>query len=186
GMRRNRWAEEEYGLVYGFFAPQGGEFSAEAYRRQLELEQRKPMDLREFIERGNDMLAKGIYYRAREQALEAAYAAGRKSLDDRQLELLRELDAYLYDNYEGYKKRPSPRVDTDAVIHELKAAVNDKRFEDAAVTPAIRDFLDFRDQVRAKSKEWLGSENTYRSGTSEDARFLRDLLVMRAGEIREE
>lgn len=185
-VRENPWAMEEYGNTYGFFAPQGGDVSYDAYHRQLELEQRKPMDIKEFILRGNDLIAKSIYYSEREKALEKATAAGLRDLDDEQRAMMRQLNDFLEENYEGYNDVSDPRVDTDTVVDELVIAVDDERFQNAPVTAAIKDFLDLRNEVRAKSAEWLSSENTYKNGKAEDARYLRNILTRHASNLMEE
>lgn len=166
-LRSNSWAMDDYGLTYGFFAPQGGEFSSEAYQRQLELKDRVPLTPEQFLKAGNDLLGKSIYYAARDKAMAQATAAGRKSLTDEQQATMRQLDEFLRTNYEGYGDEGGKvnKASSEEIIDELSRAVADPRLADTPTAKSIAEYMKLRAAVRERSAVNLGTENSYQSAS---------------------
>jgi hypothetical protein len=164
-LRDNPWAQQSYGATYGFFAPQGGEFSSQAYQRQLELQEREPLTPEEFVKAGNNLIGQSIYFTARDKALRDAQAAGRSTLTKEQSAYMRDLDAALRTEYEGYGDEAGlpGRANTDELIDELTRAVADPRLSDTAMARSISEYLTVRDTVREWSRANLDSENSYQS-----------------------
>lgn len=164
-LRDNGWAQKSFPSTYGFFAPQGGEFSSQAYQRQLELQERRPLTPEQFVRAGNDMIAKSIYYAKRDEAMASAKAAGRNSLTDEQQAYMRGLDEQLRADYEGYGDEAGKlgRATPEEMIDELGRAIDDQRLSDTPMAGTIREYLTQRDRIRAASVENFDSENSYQS-----------------------
>lgn len=167
-LRENMWAQAEFPVTYGFFAPQGGEFNGDAYQRQLELQERKPLTPEQFVRAGNDLIGKSIYYAEREAMLEQARAQGRTTLDSEQQAYMRDLDEWLRTNYEGYGDEAGKlgRASPEEMIDELGRAANDDRLKTTPMAASIREYLAERDWVRQESKANLTSVNSYQSAAS--------------------
>lgn len=167
-LRENMWAQAEFPVTYGFFAPQGGEFNGDAYQRQLELQERKPLTPEQFVRAGNDLIGKSIYYAEREAMMQQAVAQGRKSLDLEQQAYMRDLDGWLRTNYEGYGDEAGKlgRASPEEMIDELGRAANDDRLKTTPMAVSVREYLAERDWVRQESRANLTSVNSYQSAAS--------------------
>jgi hypothetical protein len=169
-----------YKNTYGFFAPQEGEFSFDAYRRLLDNGDRqlsRPEDV-PFI--ANDMVAKARYY------------ALRAKLDNpsepKSAKLLRDFRAQLEKEYPGYDPDGPPggtlnKASTGELVEELERSVGDKKLQNHEAMPALKRYIDFRSKLNALAPKDRG-ENWWL--TSKDGRGARALAARLGDELAQE
>jgi hypothetical protein len=166
----------KYKNTYGFFAPQEGDFSFDAYRRLLDTGDRKLNDPDDVPYIANDMVAKARYYAFRAKLSNPS--------EPRAAAMLRDFRAQLEKEYPGYDPDGPPggtinKATTNSLIGELERAAGDtknKTLQSHEAMPALKQYLAFRDKIQARApkgrgEDWWTSSNDGRGMRSAAAQF---------------
>jgi hypothetical protein len=178
----NTWAREhpdlvkKYGSVYGFFGPQGGDFSQEMYARQLRSGEREAITPNEAVALANHRVAAMAYRQAKEQV------HGRTDLAARQW--LAQVREGLLNAYPGYEPMPLDLGKTDRTIRDLARAAKNPTLAATDAGQAISAYLEARAMALTAAKNDLGLTSGF--GKAKSARYLRDYLRQVADEIAQE
>lgn len=186
-LKTRSGVQDDYGLAYGFFAPQGGEIDMRAYDQTLRMKERVLVDPELVPKTANSVVAQAIYYQARGDLMKAN---GTRPLTGEQSLWLYDLRQKLADRYPGYSPTGAAVPGTIAkaepaqVIAELERAVNDERLADSPVTPAVKLYLDARAQAQAQAKQAFGRDDSWK--TRSEAIATRDWLYQIGSALAEE
>lgn len=157
--RNNPDLADDFSLVYGFFAPQGGEFDYQAYSRILDRGERTPLSEQEQVTRFLHTLGSFDYTREKERVEEWLLSngwdgEGLMPIDARRY--LAEYDEGLVDKYGlddgGYGGRQNTwsgpgRASVEEALGQLRDAVQDERLADDPVAGAARELLTRMDEA---------------------------------------
>jgi hypothetical protein len=125
--------------VYGYFLPQGGEFSYAAYKQQLGSGARRPITPERAIEIANQRLGSMIYRTARDQV------GPRPTLEQRQW--LSQLRDAIEQEYPGYSPMPTTLGATDRTVTKLIAASRDPALAATDAGRGLAIYLDAREEA---------------------------------------
>lgn len=156
-MRQNPDIQSKFPNVFGYFAPQGGKFSYQAYLRAIQTGAKQPLTLDQFVKLGSAQLAEIQYQQAKK-------AVG-NSPSDAQRAGLRTLKEALYREYPGYQESDESRLGLveratpQGKVDELTKAVKDPRLAATDAGQAAIQYLDARK---------VASEKGVKSGLSPD------------------
>lgn len=166
---------KKYANVYGFFAPQGGEFSYPAYLRAIRDGAKQPLTPDQFVKLSNARLAAIQYGEAKDELMRKT--EGKPSKEQRAW--LRQVKDIMIREYPGYGELLDgglglkERADKDQLLRELYEANNNPTLSSTDTGQALATYLAARDQAMsaATSRHELA---TFR--TAKSARYLRDWL----------
>lgn len=148
-LNTNQFAQDEFPLTYGMFAPNdpGNEFDSKTYFDTIEAGDRAQLDPEVALRLANAKVAQALYYSVRNQA--------GSSLTAEQAVKMRQFREELERRYPGYSAVGDgvPGAPTKAtrtqVVEELGRAASDARLADAPLTAPLKAYL----AVRAKAEE---------------------------------
>ena len=141
-VRSNPQIRDKYPLVYGLFAPAGGEYSSEALGSALKRHERKQLTPEDMVSSANSRLATISYNKMRtELGPIASTVVGRALLRDYRAELAQE--------FPGYLAQPRYFPDKQVMIAQLETAVKDPDLATTKAGRALREYLDERNTILA-------------------------------------
>jgi hypothetical protein len=138
-VREHPEVARKYPEVYGYFAPQGGEFDFAAYERQLASGERKPISPSEAAHRGNARVAQAIYQQAKSKMPE------KPSKSDR--EWLGRIRDLLVQKYPGYEPTPVDMGKTDRKIRALQELADDPAVAETDAAAGLKLYLAAREKA---------------------------------------
>lgn len=172
-----RWVLDNPGIegvlphLYGFFAPQGGEFDYSLYSEQFENGDRAQLDPETFARLMANTTANTYYQAAVEQVGEDRYTdEGRAYLND--------VKSWIWDRYPtwGDSSRMGDRPELDVMVREAVHALDNEAVMATDAGAGLRLYLEARDQVIAgegeealradgtlSGAEWMAGAHTYLS-----------------------
>ena len=157
-MRNNPGVEHKYPAIFGYFAPQTGEFNYNAYLRAIDNGAKQPLNLEQFIKLGNATLA-GILF-------DQAKAKMPEKPSDTDRAWLRNVKKALQDEYPGYRESEEgelgmiERATPEGKVAQLKEAVKDPAIKTTQAGQATVLYLQARDKAQGLAdKKGLASFN---------------------------
>jgi hypothetical protein len=141
------WVQEhpsevkKYPHVFSLFAPQGGEFSQEAYEASFQRGDRKKYTPEEMVRLANGRLANISYEKVKTQ-LEKD---GKLSKQDEMA--LRDLRTRLVTEFPGYHEDPIPFTEPDVLMAEIHKAALDPTLKNTPAGKALTTYLEQRDNA---------------------------------------
>lgn len=175
-VRENPGLRDKYPTVYGWFGPQGGDFSMDFYSRQIRSGEREAVTPNEAVALANHRVAAMAYRQAKDQV------DGRTDLPARQW--LAKIRGQLLEQYPGYEPMPRDLGKTDRTIRELAHAAKDPKLAATDAGQGITAYLKARAMAAKASTDELGLTSGF--GKAKRARYLRDYLRNVADEIAKE
>lgn len=175
------WAQDnpdirkDYPSVYGFFAPEGGEFNNAFYDSQIRRGERKTRSTKEVIEAVNSRLARMVLNEAKANL--AAQGAGPKVLGGGNNQQagnmwLADLRAQLVTRFPGYQPEYTGAGKLPQRIRELERAADDPRLRSTEVGLALATYLEARTNAAAQAR----SEGIINWQQAKRTAYLRDWL----------
>lgn len=138
--RNNRDITEKFPLVYGYFAPVGGEFELQTYLRQIrEKKRRKITDPQELQRDAEAVVGRALYADAvRMAGLDPSEGAQRQLKEYRE-----ELEKML----PGFATAPLNIRERDQIMMQIESASRDVELDGNPVAEAARVYFDYRQQA---------------------------------------
>jgi hypothetical protein len=161
--------KKKFPFTYGYFAPQGGEFDAEAYRRTIEEGTRNRLTVEQWTQLANHRVASFMYRKEKEVFGD--------SPTDEQRRWLGDLKTYLMDRYPGYERAVfglEQRAEPEQVIEELQRAVKDPKLAKTGTGKALAEYFAERDAMAEVSEQRGYARSSF--ATAQANRDLRDYL----------
>ena len=138
--RNNYDITEKFPLVYGYFAPVGGEFELQTYLRQIRSKKRtKITDPQELQQDAEAVVGKALY-------MDAVRVAG-KNLSQTDRDELRNYKMELERQLPGFATVPLNINEQQQVMMQVIDAVGDADLDGNPVAEAARIYFQYRDQV---------------------------------------
>jgi len=138
--RNNFDVTEKYPLVYGYFAPVGGEFELQTYLRQIRTKKRaKITDPQELQQDAEAVVGKALYMDAVRMAGKDLSEADRNELRNYKMQLEKELP--------GFATVPLNINEQQQILMQIMDAVDDADLDGNPVAEAARIYFQYRDQV---------------------------------------
>ena len=138
--RNNFDVTEKYPLVYGYFAPVGGEFELQTYLRQIRTKKRaKITDPQELQQDAEAVVGKALYMDAVRMAGKNLSEADRNELRNYKMQLEKELP--------GFATVPLNINEQQQILMQIMDAVDDADLDGNPVAEAARIYFQYRDQA---------------------------------------
>jgi hypothetical protein len=177
----NEFAQRDYALSYGLFAPRAADDTIDSnlYWSLVEGGERAQVDPEVALKLANRKVAQAAYYSVRNQFGENLTAEQSLALYEFRQELER--------RYPGYSALGDPvpgtpvKASTEQVIADMKRAVADERLADNPLTKPLRTYLTVRDQAERMSVEATGRAQSW--ATSKDAASIRQGMFTLGAEL---
>jgi hypothetical protein len=179
-VQRNPETVARHGDVYGYFMPQDGEFSYEAYKLQLVRGSRRPITAEQAIQIANQRLGAMIYRIARARVT-ADPRTGKPRPNAAERTWLAQVRDAIEQEYPGYSPIPTTLGQTDRTITKLVAAVKDPNLADTEAGQGLSLYL----RERERALEIARSRGLSSFKKANAARDLRAVLRQYADELAE-
>jgi hypothetical protein len=169
--RQNKQLFSLYPNIAAYFGPAGGEFSVDVYNAQVRRGRREKRTPNERLAEANDILARSIYQRAKDQLPSDPTAEQEAWLADVKADLMEDFigfDPALagFEAQERFSKQ----------LIEVQKAANDRNVQRTEAGEALLIYLDKRDEVIAAQVDQGVSTSTTRVGKGAKAKHLREFL----------
>lgn len=177
-LQTHSQVQKDYPNVYGFFAPQGGEFSYPAYLRAIRDGAKQPLTPEQFVKLSNARLASIQYGLARDELMQKT--GGKPS--DEQYAWLRQVKDILIREYPGYGELihnalglqgGSVKDQAPELIRQLTATLDDPELSATDTGIALRVYLDARSQANEAA---ITRHEVSSFAQAKSAKYLRDWL----------
>lgn len=168
-VRDNPGLVTKYPKVYGYFAPEGGQFAIQEQERQIATGERTQLTPQQFVSLANARVATMKYQQAKT-------LVGSKPTD-KQRQLLNDLQGALAKDYPGYQPDIMTFGQTQERIRELSAAVEDPKVADSPVTGALKKYLLARSIIEKQDASFA---------TTKRSQGRRDILRKLGGALQTE
>lgn len=146
---------KKFSHVYGFFAPQEGDFDISVYQRQFSRGEREALTVEEMVAEANNRIGAHQYKLMSQQIDEANTAAGRASRNDIQRAALRQIRSVLADAYPGFNTFPFDDKKVPVQVKELVAAASDPVIARTDAGKGMKIYLEQRAAV-LKAAQGMG------------------------------
>lgn len=173
-VRDNGDVVKRYNKVYGFFAPEGGDFSLTEMERQIATGERKAIKPDEAVRLANHRVASMVYRAAREKVGETMNTENRQWLGQ-----VREA---LVEQYPGYEPERYDATKVPDMVRQFTEAAADPRLADTDAGQGLNLYLMARE--RAMTEAQARGFSTF--GRAKGARDLREWLRAVAAAVGEE
>ena len=172
----NRDVTEQYPEVYGYFAPEGGEFDFQTYLRQLRTGERtRRSSIPELKAEAEAIVGRALYMDAIRMA--------EPVIDDGEREFLRRYREDLKKQYPGYGTLSIDINEQPGIMLQLEQMANDERMTGNPTAEALRVYFNQRNIAEQASinRDGFSSEPLSRSTAADMRQYLRsianDLMV---------
>jgi len=161
-VRQHSDLKSKYGNVYGFFAPQNGNFDSNVYNQQISEGSREVRDPATLQASANSLVAHAKYAQVRNSDTgkkASKTPAGQAALAAYRDKLTEQFPGVRWDGspVTGIKAPPN----ADEQIDQLKAAVQDPGLADNRVAQDVSTYLHVRDALRAASLKNYGKADSW-------------------------